>query len=550
MALLVKNVLSHPSGRFSYRRVYPVELRPFIPGSPTQYKRSIGRRDEPGFLQRYEEAAAECATILAKAGKLRDGSFDTLDAPTIAYLAEAYRAHALQRDEDARWHPKNWGGAWRDQEWTVEDRKRWAALQGRAVLEVRNKYKELRARGDVTALLITWHEVAVAFAGTHGRLIDPADSNGILRLCRTLNDVAIEVADGIRSRDVGQNVPTPAHPTPSAPEKQTTPISVSGLYEAYSAASGMTQGVRAEWRKYIAALISFLGHDDATILSESDVRAWRDKLLVEPTARGLVRKPVTVRDKYLRALHATLVWAVGERHLENNAAAGVKVRVPKQVKLRERDFTEDEARQILEASLFPAPRRLSAGYALARRWIPWLCAYTGARVNEISQLRGQDVREIDGIWTIRITPEAGAVKGKEARVVPLHLHLIDQGFPAVAAAHGSDPIFFDPSRQRRSGEGSRHFKKVGERLAEWVREDVGIKDEGLQPNHGWRHTFKTRAFAANIQERVADAIQGHTPATVSRRYGKVTLQTMHEAIQSLPRFAVEVDRMEEDQATA
>ena len=36
--------------------------------------------------------------------------------------------------------------------------------------------------------------------------------------------------------------------------------------------------------------------------------------------------------------------------------------------------------------------------------------------------------ERDGIHAVRITPEAGTVKGGKARVVPLHEHLIAQGF--------------------------------------------------------------------------------------------------------------------------
>ncbi len=34
----------------------------------------------------------------------------------------------------------------------------------------------------------------------------------------------------------------------------------------------------------------------------------------------------------------------------------------------------------------------------------------GARVNEMTQLRGSDVRETHGIWVVRITPQAGSVK--------------------------------------------------------------------------------------------------------------------------------------------
>jgi integrase len=159
-------------------------------------------------------------------------------------------------------------------------------------------------------------------------------------------------------------------------------------------------------------------------------------------------------------------------------------------------------------------------------------------VNEFSQLRGEDVKQMEGHWVVRITPEAGTVKAKEARIVPLHEHLIDQGFLDMVQANGPGPLFYDPSNQRVQGDGNRHFKKVGERLALWVRNEVGIKDPQLQPNHAWRHTFKTLSADLGIEERVADAIQGHAPKTTGRTYGRVSLQAKANAIAKLPRFEV------------
>lgn len=48
--------------------------------------------------------------------------------------------------------------------------------------------------------------------------------------------------------------------------------------------------------------------------------------------------------------------------------------------------------------------------ALAKRWLPWVCAYTGARVGEIAQLRKQDVAHEHGRWVLVITPEARPLK--------------------------------------------------------------------------------------------------------------------------------------------
>lgn len=322
----------------------------------------------------------------------------------------------------------------------------------------------------------------------------------------------------------------PSSPPPTVPLLDT--------FEAYAAAQGLKAGTAKEWRARMGGLIAFLGHDDAAKISADDVQRWRDQLLSETVRGGKKRDPRTVRSTYLSALRATLNWAVEERKLPSNVAAAIVVRVPRKAKLRERDFTTEEATRILKATLVQ-DARLSEERAFARRWIPWLCAYTGARVNEFSQLRREDVQQIDGVWAVNITPEAGTVKTNVARTVPLHSHLLEQGFVEAVSSRKDGPLFYDPSKQRVQADASRHYKKVGERLAAWVRRDVGIADPNVQPNHGWRHTFKTRALSAGMPERIADYIQGHAPRTVGRTYGSVLMSTLVEAIESLPRFHVE-----------
>jgi integrase len=206
--------------------------------------------------------------------------------------------------------------------------------------------------------------------------------------------------------------------------------------------------------------------------------------------------------------------------------------------MRDAAFTMEEAKAILRATLDDPPPKLSPTNARARRWIPWLCAYSGARVNEFSQLRAQDVFQEDGIWVAHITPEAGQVKTREARLVPLHSHIIEQGFLEFVESVGSGYLFYDPSAKRVDREGNRHLKKVGERLAQWVRKSVGVDDPAVEPNHGWRHVFKSMSFDAGIEERLADAIQGHSPKTVGRSYGTPSLSAKAEAMKKIARFEI------------
>ena len=83
----------------------------------------------------------------------------------------------------------------------------------------------------------------------------------------------------------------------------------------------------------------------------------------------------------------------------------------------------------------------------ANRWCPWLAAYGGARMGELTQLRGVDIIERDGIHAMKISPEAGTTKTGKARMVPLHEHLIEQGFLAFVKASGNGPLFYNEAKQ-------------------------------------------------------------------------------------------------------
>ncbi len=54
------------------------------------------------------------------------------------------------------------------------------------------------------------------------------------------------------------------------------------------------------------------------------------------------------------------------------------------------------------------------------RWVPLLCAASGARVAEVCQLRAEDVQESEGLWFMDFSATAGSLKNTNS----------DQGAPA------------------------------------------------------------------------------------------------------------------------
>jgi hypothetical protein len=128
-------------------------------------------------------------------------------------------------------------------------------------------------------------------------------------------------------------------------------------------------------------------------------------------------------------------------------------------------------------------------------------------------------------------------KTGESRKVPLHADLVEQGFLGFAATRGSQPLFYDLARHRR--EAQTHPAEIrAQQLAIWVREAAGLKDRDVAPLHGWRHSWKTIALGAGIEERIRDAITGHKVASVGRKYEAPPVSMLAEAMAKFPRYGL------------
>jgi integrase len=308
------------------------------------------------------------------------------------------------------------------------------------------------------------------------------------------------------------------------------------LFEDYISASNLAAGSVVRWRVVFTTLDKHLAGRDFDALSDDEAQRWVAALVTRK------RSPFTVMTVWVTALKAVGKWAVKQRLIARNPFADCSVSVPKKTRHREtKAFSTEEIRLILtSASAIKNTRRPAMA---ARRWVPWICAYSGARAGEITQLRGQDVVERDGIGALRITPEAGSVKTRVARTVPLHEHLIAQGFLDFVNAKGRGPLFYYAEHETPEARDTTNPKRppavqVRSRLGVWVR-SLGIADREVSPTHGWRHSFKQIAARHNISDRVSDAITGHTPPTEGRAYGTPTLEDMANALKQFPRHKID-----------
>ena len=222
----------------------------------------------------------------------------------------------------------------------------------------------------------------------------------------------------------------------------TSALTAAELFQAYVADKHPAPRTVSQWQGVFTAL-------DAAgwQAPDWDAQGWLDSLKTEKHADGTpIRKPITVRDIWLGASRAVFTWAVRHKKAAHNPFVGCVVEVPRAKVTREtgRAFTDAEALTILRAAL-TTPINSKQPFTAAKRWVPWIAAYSGARAGEFTQLRRQDVESRPGVgWVMRITPEAGTVKTGEVRVVPLHADLVKQGFPGSSASRPGRSFTTDP----------------------------------------------------------------------------------------------------------
>ncbi len=102
MGLVVKYILRRPTGKLTFRRIYPSDMQGVL---GRELKTPIGHEADKSWMGRWEDAASAYEANVAKARRKLSGQFDPLDLPTIAFLAETFRVESMEEDEAARWSP-------------------------------------------------------------------------------------------------------------------------------------------------------------------------------------------------------------------------------------------------------------------------------------------------------------------------------------------------------------------------------------------------------------------------------------------------------------
>jgi integrase len=185
---------------------------------------------------------------------------------------------------------------------------------------------------------------------------------------------------------------------------------------------------------------------------------------------------------------------------------------------------------VFEGNVYSADARPTAGKGEAAYWLPLLSLYTGARLNELGQLRPKDIvqelyldadeQEVSA-WVIRIVEDkADGLRLKTAnseRRVPIHPALIELGFLRFVQAstkRDSKRLFPDLKADKYGNVTAQWSKWYGR----YLRAICNVTDKRIT-FHSFRHSFKHFARYSGLAPDVQNEITGHETGDIGDRYG-------------------------------
>jgi integrase len=343
---------------------------------------------------------------------------------------------------------------------------------------------------------------------------------------------------------------TPAATAPAVDSAKL--LKVAEKYRAEKIAEGSWTPKTHDEHQALHELISRVtGNIDIGAIGHKEARQFKETLLSLPANMGKgsyagksVRQllsmnipdnarmhPRTVNEKLQRA-SSLFGWAVRHGYTAVNPFERLKLRLSGRASEERAVFDDDDLRTIFDPVRFSLEKlRKPFQY-----WCPLLALYTGARAQELAQLRVVDVIERDGIWAIFISKEAGKLKTKAShREIPLHPAIIERGFLEYVErirAAGHERLFPE-AWDTQNG--------PGDKLSRWFavyRKSLKIgslkKGDGLPVKclHSFRHCFINGLKQAGADTLKIKQLSGHDdPDIATGRYGKgYPLQPIYEVV--------------------
>lgn len=285
------------------------------------------------------------------------------------------------------------------------------------------------------------------------------------------------------------------------------------LYEAFKAERGddKTPSTVKNWESCTRVIVGHLADADMATHTRATFTSLKESLLTDTSTTGALRKPSSV-NKILTHASTVMGWAVATGLIDRNFSTQLTI-----TKGAESERTAFSAEHLTTLQAWAVGN-------LGEDWRASALALgiaTGARIGEVHQLTGADIRKVDCQWLVDINDNDGKTlkNSFSRRVVPL-VGIPEDHLAQLAATNGR--LF------RRSSSG---FTQL---LNQMIRDLLGTQTgEGLS-FHSLRHSLASDLKAAAVHVGIAQSILGHSSGAIAfDRYGAnatASLNLMAEAL--------------------
>lgn len=307
-------------------------------------------------------------------------------------------------------------------------------------------------------------------------------------------------------------------------------------------------------RQYLDLLQEILGADhDVAKIRPLDAQQVKNVLLKYPKNRNKKAdtKDLSIADlmaledidtltirtvnTYLQAYGSLFAWAKRNGYVAENVFDGVTIKENKRSGEAGRDaYSADQLKAILHELETNERGLINKEY---QKWGPLIAIYTGARLNEISQLQLGDIRQQDDIWCFDFNDEGEDKKLKTTssrRLVPVHSRLLELGlleYVDQLRVQKKPRFLYELTYNAKEG--------YGRNLGRWVNEKfltaLDFKSKELV-FHSFRHTMVTRLMQAGAEESVVKAIVGHARQGVTQQHYFRQGYTVSQLQEALEKF--------------
>lgn len=225
----------------------------------------------------------------------------------------------------------------------------------------------------------------------------------------------------------------------------------------------------------------------------------------------------TTANKLLSIVSGFFKWAVRQGQLRTNPFAGLGVSDTRRPDIERDAFTSEELKMVFSHAHFQEELERWT----SRHWLPYVALFSGLRLEEICQLKPDDIRTIDGVWIFDVRTGDGQYlkTAASSRSVPIHSKLIEIGFLQYVTQvrdQGHLQLWPDLKRGADGLLSSAYSKWFGR-----FKRAAGVTNRRIA-FHSFRHTFINELKQGGAPEAAIKQLVGHVDSSITTgRYGKM-----------------------------